>query len=139
MENYHEVKQMLCKELDNIAKEGKLTAGNLDAIDKITHSIKSLVTIMAMEESGYSSERGYSGAQRRDSMGRYMDAGPSYGGSYGRYMDGGSMDGGYSGRRYSRDEGRNHMMSQLENLMQNASSPEEREVMQQAMSRLKNM
>lgn len=131
MEFYKDIKQMLCKELKNIAEEGKLTAGNLDAIDKITHSIKSLVTIMAMEEGGYSQEgnsNGYSG--RRDSMGRYADNGNSY-----RSYD----DGNYSCRRYSRDEGKSQMVSQLEDLMQQAQSQQEREVMQQALSRLRNM
>lgn len=124
---YKDIKQMLCKELKNIAEEGKLTAGNLDAIDKITHSIKSLVTIMAMEEGGYSQE---GNSNRRDSMGRYADNGNSY-----RSYD----DGGYSGRRYSRDEGKSQMMSQLEELMGQAQSQQEREVMQQALSRLRNM
>ena len=132
MEYYKDIKQMLCKELKNIAEEGKLTAGNLDAIDKITHSIKSLVTIMAMEEGGYSQEgnsNGYSG--RRDSMGRYADNGNSYR----SYDDGG----GYSGRRYSRDEGKSQMVSHLESLMGQAQSQQEREVMQQALDRLRNM
>lgn len=139
MESYYELKNMLCKELNEIVQEskGKLSAGALDAIDKMTHSIKSLVTIMAMEEGGYSND-GYSGARQRDSMGRYMDAGPSYsGGSYGRYYDR-AMDG-YSGRRYSRDEGKSHMLHQLEEMMQQATNPEERETMQQAINRLRGM
>lgn len=135
MEYYNDIKKMLCKELKTIADEGKLSAGNLDAIDKITHSIKSLVTIMAMEEGGYSND-GYSG--RRDSMGRYADG--NGGSSYGRYNDGGN-DGnsGYSGRRYSRDEGRTAMLRQFEDLMQEANSQEEREIMHQALNKLKNL
>lgn len=143
MESYYELKEMLCKELEEITMKGELTAGSLDTVDKLTHSIKSLVTIMAMEESGYSNEGGYSGARRRDSMGRYADSG-----SYGRYMDsendGGYSgrrynDGGYSGRRYSRDEGKSHMIHKMEKMVENASTQEDRETLQQALSKLKNM
>lgn len=137
MNAFYDLKDMLCGELNDIVKKGELSAGDLDVVDKLTHSIKSLVTIMAMEEGGYSNEGGYSG--RRDSMGRYASDGVSYA----RYNDGVSYarynDGGYSGRRYSRDEGRSYMSNKLERMMEEASSEEERQVLQQAMARLKNM
>ena len=62
MESYQKLKKMLCKELENVVDDGKISAGNLEMIDKLTHSIKSLDAIMAMEESGYSREGGYSRA-----------------------------------------------------------------------------
>lgn len=130
MEYYKDIKQMLCKELKNIAEEGKLTAGNLESIDKITHSIKSLVTIMAMEEGGYSQEGNsnrYSG--RRDSMGRYADNGNSYR----------SYDDGYSGRRYSRDEGNSELVHKFEELMEQANTPEQKKAIQHAISKLESM
>ena len=78
MEYLYDLKDMLCRELKEYAKKGELSAGSLETIDKLTHSLKSVVTIMAMEDSGYSRENngGYSG--RRDSMGRYADNGSSY-------------------------------------------------------------
>lgn len=51
-----QIKEMLCDELDHIADQGKLTAGTLDTVDKLTHSIKSVETILAMKESGYSGD-----------------------------------------------------------------------------------
>lgn len=83
-------------ELDKKAKNGKLSAGDIEMGDKLAHFKKSLLTNEAMENS-YSNERGtsrrgysrddysmndysgrrdysrddYSGARRRDSMGRY--------------------------------------------------------------------
>lgn len=93
---YEELKEMLCKELDEITRKGELTAGSLEAVDKLTHSIKSIDTIVAMEESGYSNDghsyrgkayyddmptsnaRGRTGNVRRDSMGRYSNGGYSY-------------------------------------------------------------
>jgi len=67
MAKYEELKDMLCEELDKITKRGELSPGSLDIVDKLTHSIKSLETILAMN--------GYSGAgytyRKRDGMGRY--------------------------------------------------------------------
>ena len=75
-----ELEDMICEELDKIAKKGELSAGSLEAVQKLSHSLKSLKTIEAMEgHSGYSNTYpmrsydmydGYSNA-RRDSMGRY--------------------------------------------------------------------
>ena len=128
--DYYDLKKMLCKELDMIVQEsrGELSKGDLDTIDKLTHSIKSLVTIMAMEDSGYSYDGGYSGARRRDTMGRYADYDDGYSGR--RY---------YDGRRYSRDDGKSHMIHQFEKMMEESSSPEEHEVLQSAINRLRNM
>ena len=140
MEYLYDIKKMLCKELEQIARQQELSTGDLDVVDKLTHSIKSIVTIMAMEDSGYSYNDGYSGTRRRDGMGRYVD-----GGNSNKYYDDGGYSGrryyddGYSGRRYSRDEGKSHMIHQFENLMDNASSQEERDVIQSALNRLKNM
>ena len=71
MQKMEELRDMLCEELDKITKKGELSAGSLDVVDKITHSIKSIDTIMAMNgySNGYSNRNSY--ARRRDSMGRY--------------------------------------------------------------------
>ena len=62
---------------------GKLSAGDVDYVDKLTHALKSIkATITMMEDEGYSSHYPYTGsynhgsyrgsyARRRDSMGRY--------------------------------------------------------------------
>ena len=85
MRSMEDLRDMLCEELDNITEQGEITTGSLEIIDKLTHSIKSIDTIMAMEESGYSGNyryddgysrrgsyaRGRRGNVRRDSMGRY--------------------------------------------------------------------
>ena len=130
MHAYHELKEMLCNELEELVKKGDLSAGSLDVVDKLTHSIKSLDTIMAMEDAGYSNDYGYSGARRRDSMGRYAD-----GGSYNYRYNGG----GYNDRRYSREEGMSYLSEEIEKLMDEAKTQEEREVLKQAHQKLKNM
>ena len=95
MVKMEELKEMLCEELDKITKKGELSAGSLDVIDKLTHSIKSIDTIMAMEDAGYSGEdysmygnsyaRGRGRNARRDSMGRYSSERDGNRGRSGRY------------------------------------------------------
>ena len=126
MQNMEELRDMLCEELDKITKKGELSAGSLDIVDKLTHSIKSIDTIMAMDDAGYSNAGGYSYARgrgsnaKRDSMGRYSSRNMYDGGSY----DGGSYEGdsygGYSARRggmsnrgYSRDEAMDDLRGHL--------------------------
>ena len=72
MESMYKMRDMLCRELDTLARDGSLSKDRLDVIDKITHSIKSIDTIIAMKESGYSNRYG----------------GNSYNGGY-RWNDGG--------------------------------------------------
>lgn len=122
MEYMHELKEMLCEELERIAREGELTAGSLETIDKLTHSIKSIATIMAMEDSGYSRDyvdkyRGASYAQRRDSMGRYSRRG----GSYARRRNG-----------YSRDEEIDKMVEKLEKMMEKTEDANVKQAIEQA-------
>ncbi len=90
MHEYEELKEMLKKELKDIIKQGELSAGSLDVVDKLTHSLKSVETIIAME-----------GSSRRSSYDSYGGSYNSYG-SYGRDGDG---DGRYSEARYSYDRG----------------------------------
>lgn len=140
MDFYYDLKMMLCKELEQLARKRELSAGDIDVVDKLTHSIKSIVTVMAMEDGGYSYE-GNSGARGRNrDMNRYAYEG----GNSGLYYDGGYpsrryYDGGYSGRRYSREEGKSKMIQEFEKLMDDASNPDEREILQSAISKLKNM
>lgn len=73
MESYEKLKKILCTEIDDtvesIIKQGRMSMGDLEAVDKLTHSLKSLITTMAMEDSGYSYDNRYSGVRRRDNMG----------------------------------------------------------------------
>ena len=118
MDYMHELKKMLCDELEQIAHKGELSAGSLDTIDKLTHSIKSISTIMAMEDAGYSRDyvdkyRGASYAQKRDSMGRYSR----------RYVD---------RRGYSRDEEMDRMVEKLEKMMEKTEDQNVRMAIKQA-------
>ena len=126
MHTYHKVKDMLCEELERVANKNELTAGSLDIVDKLTHSIKSIDTIIAMEEyeDDYS-ERGSSYARR----GR---RGTSYDGhedtiSYARRDSRG---------RYSRDDSREHMISKLEDMAMNSTDERMRATINKCISEL---
>lgn len=92
MHELYELKEMLCKELKEYGEKGEMTAGTLDVVDKLAHTVKNLDKIIEAYEgegsSGYypyayddgmnrdgrsynGSYRGRSYARRRDSMGRY--------------------------------------------------------------------
>lgn len=98
MHELYELKDKLMEELEEYSRKD-LSAGSLDVIDKLSHTIKNLCKIMEDEE-GYSREDGsmrmngtvyrggsyrggsyrggsYARNRRRDSMGRYMDGGYS--------------------------------------------------------------
>lgn len=129
MKTYHKLKEMLCEELDNLVKKGELTAGSLETADKLTHAIKSLTTIIAMDEheggeseyypymGGYRSFENDGGRsyQRRDAMGRYS-----------RENRGG----------YSRDDARADMIADLREIMQDAPDEHMKKKLRQFISEI---
>ena len=149
MEYIEKIKKMLCKELDEYAMKGKLTANDLEMVHKLTDTVKNLDKIALMSENkegGYSEARGgmrgrsYMGGSsydddmmyserrgrgrnaRRDSMGRYSSDMDDY--SEAR------MD-----RRYSRDDAKDHMMNKLGEMMSSADE-EQREILKDAMRKI---
>lgn len=89
----HELCETISRELedvnDKIRKSGGMSAGDLETVDKLTHSLKSIKTTIAMMEAEDEEGEGYSG--------RYM---PMYGGMTGMSNRGRSYRGGnsYAGR-----------------------------------------
>lgn len=67
MKSMYELRDMLCDELDEIARKGELGAGDLDIVHKLASTIKNLDKIEAME-GGYSSR--YPDDDMRNSYGR---------------------------------------------------------------------
>lgn len=119
----YDLREMLCEELENITEQRSLSGEKLKMVDMLTHSIKSIDTIIAMEEGGYSSERG-----------------GSYGSSYER--GGNSRDNSYnsyvrrdSRGRYSRTDGKEHLMHQLEDMMRD-SNDKERDLIKRFMDQM---
>ena len=160
MHYMEDLKDLLCAELKDYAekgkKSGKMSAGDFQLIDTVLNSVKNIYKIDKYKEEmeGYSEDTdfmgegrmygtsyddgmhrdgGYSYARgrryaRRDSMGRYSRDGSDM--SYAR--DGRGMRGGYS-----RDDGKLYMMEQLEEMMEEAEKPAEKEALRRCMDALK--
>lgn len=135
-EKMEQLRDLLCEELDKVAEKKELTRDSLDIVNKLTHSIKNIDTIMAMEESGYSEDyyedgssyaRGRGRNAKRDSRGRYSRDN-SYEGSRSSYARRG-----YS-RGYSQDK--EDMISQLEDMMNSASDDSQREAIRKALEQM---
>ena len=155
MHYMRDLKDLLCAELEDYAekgkKSGKMSMGDLDSIHKLTDTVKNIMKIDILEEeSGYSEDGHYMGEGRiygtsydrgvsyargrgryakRDSMGRYSSRGMSYDDDM-SYARGGR-------RGYSRDDGKAYMMEQLEDMMEDAEKPAEKEALRRCMDALK--
>ena len=120
MNKMYKLRDMLCDELDNIVEQDEITTGTLEIIDKLTHSIKSIDTIVAMQEADYSNEYHYND--------RGYDDGMSRRGSYARRKR--DSRGRYS-RGYSRMENKD-MTDKLEDMMEETSDPAVKQALQKA-------
>ena len=129
----YELKDKLCKELDEIARKPEMGAGDLEIIHKLTDTIKNLDKIEMLEDDG-----GYSQAGDWEIEGRAYNRGNSYArrkrDSMGRYSREGR--GGRGG--YSRHDAKEAMMEQMEMLMDQAGSEREREAIRRCMGQLEN-
>lgn len=152
MHYMEDLKDLLCAELEDYAekgkKSGKMSMGDLDSIHKLTDTIKNILKIDILEEeNGYSEDGVYMGDGRI--YGTSYDRGTSYARGRGRYAkrdsmgrysrDDGSMRRDVRGMRggYSRDEGKAYMMEQLEDMMEDAEKPAEKEALRRCMEALK--
>ena len=139
MHYMHDLKDLLCAELEDYAdkgkKSGKMSMGDLESIHKLTDTVKNILKIDLMEsDDGYSEDGAYMGEGRiygtsyDDEMRR---GGYSYARGRGRYAKRDSMG------RYSRDDGKAYMMEQLEDMMEDAEKPAEKEALRRCMEALK--
>lgn len=131
----------LMDELEKFADK-PLNEQSLEIVDKLSHAIKCIDTVVAMEQQESRESRGYSGRSYRDGGGmsgrRYRD---DYSGRYfytqrdgisgrrrrdsmGRYADG-----------YSSDEAKDKLMNEMENMMGDVS-PETQNAIRKAINAL---
>ena len=141
MHTYYEIKDMLKRELSDIARRGEITDHNLETIDTLLHSIKNACKIIMYEEyaedgDGYSYRDGYSNARgrgsnaKRDSLGRYARDG-----GYHNERDYSNRRGYIRGDGYSYDDGGESKMQMLQELMNEASTEDEKEMIRELMKR----
>lgn len=136
---------------------GKLSPGDIDYLDKLTHTMKSLKAVIGMleaQDSGYSghfwdgryyfdggnsmegsSNRGsYEGASGRGSY----EGGSSNRGSYGRGRNANrDRMGRYAERRYSRADAEEDFRTEIEELMNKAPDEQSRKKLEKLMQEMK--
>lgn len=137
MDKLYELKEMLCKELEKYGKEDKLTAGSLDVVDKLSHSIKNLDKIIEnYEDEGYSNRGGsYRGGNYEGNMGGGSYRGGSYARGRGSNARRDSM-GRYSSEGYSRAD---NLMDSLYGLMDDAPNDRVRQEMKKFVTKIEEM
>ena len=143
MEYIEKIKKMLCRELEKFSMKAELNVTDLEKIHKLSDTIKNLDKIEMLEDGeGYSEARGGRDGSRysyddemmyserrgrnakRDRMGRYS--------SEGGYAED------YRGGMYSYDDAKDHMMSKLGSMMEDAD-PNEREILKDCMRKLERI
>lgn len=165
----HKIKEKLMEELYEVEKKmekasgGKLSAGDLEYVHKLTDTIKNIDKIEMLEDGGYSEATDFMGEGRmygtsyeggssyargrgrnakRDSMGRYSREGgySEDGHSYADGNRGGNMRGGMQGGRggYSRDGAKEDMIEKAEEMMEMAQNEHERRAIKEFIKKLEN-
>ena len=121
MRTLYKLKDMLCKELDEIADKGDLGAGDLDIAHKLTDTVKNIYKIEALSGQQYSRDGYFRGewAASRGSYGREN----SYRRSH--YVRG----------HYSNDDGgKEDMKRQLQEMLDQADDDSIRNAIQRCMN-----
>lgn len=122
MKALYDIKDMLHRELEDYAHKSKFSAGDVEAVHKLTDTIKNIDKICMYEENEHSSYD-----------------------TYGRSHDGRNTDGSYSGRNrhyvkghYSYDDAKRRMYHELGEAAEMATTDRERDIISRAMRELEN-
>lgn len=114
----YDLRNMLCDELDDLARKGELGAGDLEIAHKLTATIKNIDKIEMMEDVGYSRDGDWQSGMR---------------GAYDRDMSNARRGTHYVRGHYSRDGGIDNMKRQLQEMLDNADDESIRRAIQRCM------
>ncbi len=114
----YDLRNMLCDELDELARKGELGAGDLEIAHKLTATIKNIDKIEMMEDGGYSRDGDWQSGMR---------------GAYDRDMSNARRGTHYVHGHYSRDGGIDNMKRQLQEMLDNADDESIRRAIQRCM------
>lgn len=158
MHELYELKEKLMEELKEYGSKDEMTAGTLEVVDKLAHTIKNLCKII--EDAEYSSNGGssYEGGSSYDGGSSYRGSsyegssmrGSSYRGGGSSYRGGSSYEGGSSyargrGRNAKRDSrgryssGNDMMLEQLQEMMEEAPDNRTRQEIEKLVMKLEQM
>lgn len=114
----YDLRNMLCDELDELARKGELGAGDLEIAHKLTATIKNIDKIEMLEDGGYSRDGDWQSGMR---------------GAYDRDMSNARRGTHYVRGHYSRDGGIDNMKRQLQEMLDNADDESIRRAIQRCM------
>lgn len=125
--DYYELSDMVCKEIEDIKRKGKLSGTDVEYLEKLTTIDKNIKKAIMFEDGGYSQ----GGDWRADMYGTY---GNSYRGrdSMGRYVRDGGSSNGYNG--YSRE---GDMVDKLTRMLGEAKDNRERDMLQDCIDKMR--
>ncbi len=129
MQTMYELREMLCKELDDLVRKGNLGTGDLDIVHKLTDTIKNIDKIDKLEDEGYS--RGMDYSRSRYSRDGNWEA--DMRGTYGRGSSYERQGTHYVRGHYSRDGGKSAMRRQLQEMLDEADNDSIRNAIQRCM------
>lgn len=127
----YDLRDMLCKELDEISRKGELGAGDLEIAHKLTDTIKNIDKIEMMEDDGYSRDGDYS------SDGDYSRGGDwqaDMRGTYGRGSSYARRGTHYVRGHYSRADSMEHLREQINDMMRETDDDRVKEALRRATS-----
>lgn len=127
----YDLRNMLCDELDELARKGELGAGDLEIAHKLTDTIKNIDKIEMLEDDGYSRDGDY-----------FRDGDYSLGGDWQADMRGTYGRGSSYARRgthyvrghYSRAESMEHLREQINDMMRETDDDRVKEALRRAAS-----
>ena len=138
MHALYDLKEMLCKQLEDYGKKGEMSAAVLERVDMLAHAAKNLDKIIEKyEESEYSEAsdgRSYRGGVYDGRVGSYRDDGRSMARGRGSNAKRDSM-GRYSRDGYSRT---GELADQLRDMMEEAPDDRTRQDIERLASKLES-
>lgn len=127
----YELRNMLCDELDELARKGDLGAGDLEIAHKLTGTIKNIDKIEMMEDDGYSRDGDYS---RDGGYSRGGDWQADMRGTYGRGSSYARRGTHYVRGHYSRADSMEHLREQINDMMRETDDDRVKEALRRAAS-----
>ncbi len=119
----YDLRDMLCEELDEIARKGELGTGDLEIVHKLTDTIKNIDKIETLEEGDYPGRYSRGGDWEADMRGTY-GRGSSYARRGTHYVRG----------HYSRTDATENLRSQISDLMRETDDDRVKEALRRAIS-----
>lgn len=127
----YDLRNMLCDELDELARKGELGAGDLEIAHKLTDTIKNIDKIEMLEDDGYSRDGDYF---RDGDYSRGGDWQADMRGTYGRGSSYARRGTHYVRGHYSRAESMEHLREQINDMMRETDDDRVKEALRRAAS-----